>query len=166
MCITRLLGSADSKDVIGKRKSSCTRVPAAQLAPQPLSAAWLCLVQAASDTCLTAPALHPCVSYWCWWSWWLHQAPLKNYVDGSNVPKDKQDVTFQRARKAVEQWKPKAVFLRNYTTQAVHQVHEQIDFVYVDARVSDSGCSRQPSAASVVNQPAMTSGLHGTAAQS
>ncbi len=68
-----------------------------------------------------------------------HQTLLQNYHDGSNVPKDKQDLTYKRARKNVEQWKTKAVFLRNYTTKAVHQVHEPVSFVYVDARVSPFG---------------------------
>jgi hypothetical protein len=57
-------------------------------------------------------------------------------VDAANVPADVQDKRYQTARENVKQWGSKAVLLRNYTTSAVHGVHEQVFFVYVDARVS------------------------------
>jgi hypothetical protein len=66
-----------------------------------------------------------------------HVGPLQKYVDGSKVPGGMQDPAYNNACKNVAKWGAKAVLLRSYTTSAVHQVDEQVSFVYVDARVSE-----------------------------
>jgi hypothetical protein len=65
---------------------------------------------------------------------------LQNYVDAANVPAELQDKRYQTAQRNVKQWGSKAVLIRNYTTHAVHDIKEQVSFVYVDARVSETGC--------------------------
>lgn len=52
----------------------------------------------------------------------------------ANADAKKQEFIFSSAKKHLAPWHHKVVYLRNYTTQAVHDVHEELDYVYVDAR--------------------------------
>ena len=59
----------------------------------------------------------------------------ENYMDGANVNNHQQESLFKGAQALLKPWQDKAVFLRKYTSQAVHDVPDNsVDFVYVDAR--------------------------------
>jgi hypothetical protein len=60
-------------------------------------------------------------------------APQHNYKDGANVGRDQQDQILKEAQANLQSWRDKLVWLRNYTTKAVFDVQDEVDFVYVDA---------------------------------
>ncbi|KAG2491640.1 hypothetical protein HYH03_010011 [Edaphochlamys debaryana] len=62
---------------------------------------------------------------------WAHQV---NYDDLANVPQHVQDSLYIETQKTLEAFKAKTVFLRNYTSEAVKYIPDNLDFVYVDAR--------------------------------
>lgn len=62
---------------------------------------------------------------------WQHQ---DNYKDRANVGQERQQTIMNLAKANLKAWQEKTVFLRNYTTSAVHDVHELLDYIYVDAR--------------------------------
>lgn len=47
---------------------------------------------------------------------------------------NEQGKIFEFAQRELEPWKNKTVWIKNFTSLAFYEVHEQADFVYVDAR--------------------------------
>ena len=65
----------------------------------------------------------------------------KNYDDGANVDDSKQEKLFEETQKRLEAYKDKTVFIRKFTSEAVHQIQDgELDYVYVDARHDYCGC--------------------------
>jgi predicted O-methyltransferase YrrM len=63
---------------------------------------------------------------------WGQQA---NYKDVANVADSEQEAFYQQARKRMEPFKGKAIFLRNLTVDAATLIPDNsLDFIYVDAR--------------------------------
>lgn len=70
---------------------------------------------------------------------WKHQ---ENYHDIVNVDDPSQEQFFQEAKKRLEPFKSKLVYLRDFTSSAVHSIPDSsLDFVYVDARHDYCGTS-------------------------
>ena len=59
----------------------------------------------------------------------------ENYHDIANVDDQAQEALFQQAKTNLAEWSTKTVFLRNYTSNAIHSIPDQsLDYIYVDAR--------------------------------
>jgi hypothetical protein len=56
--------------------------------------------------------------------------PWSQYVQDNQVLK--KDQFFEKAKKRLKPWKDKVVFIREYSTDAVNQVPDNLDFVYID----------------------------------
>lgn len=69
---------------------------------------------------------------------WKHQS---NYEDDANLNDEMQEKNYLKARKNLLKWQDITVFLRNYTSDAVSEISEELDFVYVDARHDYCGVS-------------------------
>ncbi|KAG2437354.1 hypothetical protein HXX76_006009 [Chlamydomonas incerta] len=71
-----------------------------------------------------------CVTYYLVDIWKTQE----NYVDGANVPQDRQEQFLADAKQRMQPFAAKAVFLRNFTSAAAPLIPDPVDFVYVDAR--------------------------------
>lgn len=71
---------------------------------------------------------------------WGHQGGNQNYIDSANVEQSEQEKRYQEARKRLEPWQDKTVFMRNFSTVAAERIpDDSLDFVYVDARATGTG---------------------------
>lgn len=68
-------------------------------------------------------------------------AQQENYKDLANADNEQQEALYQETKQRLSAWTEKTVFLRNYTSLAVHSLKEgELDYVYVDARHDYCGC--------------------------
>lgn len=62
---------------------------------------------------------------------WEHQ---KNYSDIANVAQEEHNAFLTEAKQVLSNYAEKTVFIRKFTKDAVQDVPNDVDFVYVDAR--------------------------------
>lgn len=64
----------------------------------------------------------------------------QNYFDKSNVNQNHQNKLFMETANNLDAFSNRTIFLRMFSQEAVRQIIEPVDFVYVDARHDYCGC--------------------------